>query len=180
MLTEFMSDIAANPFSRDPRFAGSMSRRQLLTKTAGGFGAVAMAALLAEDNKVGASIVPAASATTQANGGNPLAIRAPHFAARAKRVIFLFMPGGPSQVDTFDPKPRLARQWQADRSRCFQARQEIQDRRRASPLHSSSPNMGNPVSMSANYFRMSQAVPTICASSARWFTKTQTIPAGAS
>ncbi len=38
---------------------------------------------------------------------NPLAARPPHFPARAKRVIFLFMPGGPSQVDTFDPKPRL-------------------------------------------------------------------------
>src|ERR1700738_607665 len=40
---------------------------------------------------------------------NPLAPRGPHFPARAKQVIFLFMPGGPSQVDTFDPKPRLTR-----------------------------------------------------------------------
>ena len=40
---------------------------------------------------------------------NPLAPRAPHFQARAKRVIFLFMPGGPSQVDTFDPKPELTK-----------------------------------------------------------------------
>ena len=40
---------------------------------------------------------------------NPLSPRPPHFPARAKRVIFLFMPGGPSQVDTFDPKPRLTR-----------------------------------------------------------------------
>jgi hypothetical protein len=40
---------------------------------------------------------------------NPLAVRAPHFPARAKRVIFLFMHGGPSQVDTFDPKPLLVR-----------------------------------------------------------------------
>src|SRR5207248_11034375 len=46
----------------------------------------------------------AASAAT-----NPLAPRVPHFPARARRVIFLFMPGGPSQVDTFDPKPRLTR-----------------------------------------------------------------------
>src|SRR4029453_790526 len=38
---------------------------------------------------------------------NPLAIRNPHFAARAKHVIFLFMFGGPSQVDTFDYKPLL-------------------------------------------------------------------------
>ena len=40
---------------------------------------------------------------------DPLAPAAPHFPARARRVIFLFMPGGPSQVDTFDPKPRLTR-----------------------------------------------------------------------
>src|SRR6202040_809996 len=41
--------------------------------------------------------------------GDSLAPRLPRLPARAKRVIFLFMPGGPSQVDTFDPKPRLAR-----------------------------------------------------------------------
>ena len=41
--------------------------------------------------------------------GDPLAPKAPHFPARAKRVIFLFMTGGPSQVDTFDPKPLLDR-----------------------------------------------------------------------
>ena len=39
---------------------------------------------------------------------NPYAVRRPHHAPRAKRVIFLFMPGGPSHVDLFDPKPRLA------------------------------------------------------------------------
>jgi len=37
----------------------------------------------------------------------PFAVRAPHHPARAKRVIFLYMPGGPSHVDLFDPKPRL-------------------------------------------------------------------------
>ena len=39
---------------------------------------------------------------------DPLAPRQPHFAAKAKSVIYLYMDGGPSQVDTFDPKPRLA------------------------------------------------------------------------
>ena len=39
---------------------------------------------------------------------HPFAVRVPHFAARAKRIIFLYMPGGPSHVDLFDPKPRLA------------------------------------------------------------------------
>src|SRR4051794_34024628 len=70
-----------------------LSRRQALRRTGAGFGSLALAAMLADD----------------ARASNPLAPRQPHFAARAKRVIFLFMPGGPSQVDTFDPKPRLAR-----------------------------------------------------------------------
>ena len=43
----------------------------------------------------------------RAAGQGPLAVKPPHFAARAKRVIFLFMNGGMSQVDTFDPKPVL-------------------------------------------------------------------------
>src|SRR5262249_41475328 len=45
-----------------------------------------------------------------ARDANPLAVRPPHFPARVRRVIFLFMSGGPSHVDTFDPKPRLARE----------------------------------------------------------------------
>ncbi|HEY5313299.1 MAG TPA: DUF1501 domain-containing protein, partial [Pirellulales bacterium] len=45
-----------------------------------------------------------------AAGGGPLAPRPTHFAAKARRVIFLYMDGGPSQVDTFDPKPRLDRE----------------------------------------------------------------------
>src|SRR3954465_6527971 len=72
------------------------SRRQLLRRAGAGFGSLALTAMLAEE-------VRATSAE------NPLTPRAPHFPARARRVIFLFMPGGPSQVDTFDPKPRLAR-----------------------------------------------------------------------
>src|SRR4051794_6392099 len=68
------------------------SRRQILRDGAAGFGALAFGAMLAEK----------ARAAT-----DPLAPRPPHFAPRAKRVIFLFMKGGPSQVDTFDPKPRL-------------------------------------------------------------------------
>ena len=68
------------------------SRRALLRQTACGFGAIALRAMLAaEENE------------------NPLAPKAPHFPARAQRVIFLFMHGGPSHLDTFDPKPRLER-----------------------------------------------------------------------
>lgn len=73
----------------------TISRRQLLLQSAVGFGHLALASLLAE--------------TSQANTIDPLAPRAPHFPARAKRIIFLFMKGGPSQVDTFDPKPLLDR-----------------------------------------------------------------------
>jgi hypothetical protein len=76
----------------------ALDRRQLLRQAGAGFGSLALAALLADRSRG----EPAAS--------NPLAPRKPHFKARAKRVIFLFMPGGPSQVDTFDPKPTLTRQ----------------------------------------------------------------------
>lgn len=51
----------------------------------------------------------AAGGAEAGRAGRPLAGRAPHFPARARRVIFLYMPGGPSHVDLFDPKPRLER-----------------------------------------------------------------------
>ncbi|MEX2113718.1 MAG: DUF1501 domain-containing protein [Pirellulales bacterium] len=77
----------------------------MLTRCANGFGAMALAALAAD---------PAYGVTSSlAMAGdrvNPLAPRPAQFAAKAKSVIFLFMDGGPSQVDTFDPKPRLTRE----------------------------------------------------------------------
>ncbi len=78
-------------------YPSTISRRALLKRSAVGFGSLALAALLAEDS-VG-----------QTASHNPLAAKLPHFAARAKRIIFLLMSGGPSQVDTFDPKPLLTR-----------------------------------------------------------------------
>ena len=72
-----------------------LSRRQMLRLVGNGFGALALTSLLSEQ-------AAAASA-------NPLAAKPPHFPPRAKRVIFLFMPGGPSQVDTFDHNPRLTK-----------------------------------------------------------------------
>ncbi len=80
-------------------FDQALSRRSLLSRTAVGFGSLALASLFAESN--------AESASNSA--ANPLAPRLPHFPARAKRVIFLFMKGGPSHLDTFDPKPLLTR-----------------------------------------------------------------------
>jgi hypothetical protein len=64
---------------------------------------VALAAMLA-DEKFALS-----APTAGLRELNPLASRDPHYRARAKRVIFIFLPGGPSHVDTFDPKPRLTR-----------------------------------------------------------------------
>ncbi len=68
-----------------------ISRRQLLTRAANGFGAVALATLLAEEGRATESI------------RRPIQ----HHRAKAKSVIFLYMDGGPSQVDTFDYKPLL-------------------------------------------------------------------------
>jgi len=56
-----------------------------------------------------ASVFADAGLLSAAAVSNPLAPRAPHFTPRAKRLIFLFMNGAPSHVDTFDPKPALAR-----------------------------------------------------------------------
>ena len=73
----------------------------MLEACANGFGAVALSSLLADP------AFAAEDAPSALRAGGPLAPRAPHFPARAKSVIFLFMDGGPSHVDTFDPKPRL-------------------------------------------------------------------------
>ncbi len=72
-----------------------LSRRALLKQSAVGFGSLALASMLGSESQVAAA--PA----------DPLAPKQPHFPARAKRVIFLFMKGGPSHVDTFEPKPQL-------------------------------------------------------------------------
>jgi hypothetical protein len=77
--------------------ASPLNRRRVLRTLANGFGMLGLAALLAEENARGGTDAPA----------DPLAVKPPQFPAKAKRVIFLFMSGGPSHVDTFDPKPRL-------------------------------------------------------------------------
>jgi hypothetical protein len=81
-----------------------MSRRELLLRCSSGFGALALAALLREP-AFGAALGEAPD--THPPGGPT---RPPHHAAKARSVIFLYMDGGPSQVDTFDPKPRLDRE----------------------------------------------------------------------
>src|SRR5476651_112445 len=74
-----------------------LTRRDMLQRVGTGFGLVGLAGLLNEQSLL-------AQAPT-----NPLAPKPPHFAPKAKRIIHVFMNGGPSQVDTFDPKPALTR-----------------------------------------------------------------------
>ncbi|MBI1355101.1 MAG: DUF1501 domain-containing protein [Acidobacteria bacterium] len=80
-----------------------LSRREMLRQAGAGFGGLALAALLGDEARAAAPVVDGGAAL------NPLAEKPPHFAPRAKRVIYLFMHGGPSQVDTFDYKPLLQR-----------------------------------------------------------------------
>ncbi|MGE3818985.1 MAG: DUF1501 domain-containing protein [Isosphaeraceae bacterium] len=89
--------------SRWPR---NPTRRELLRGAGAGFGALALAGLLGEEAR---AAEPPAETGDGPDPARPLAPRPPRFPARAKRVIFLFMHGGPSQVDTFDHKPLLTR-----------------------------------------------------------------------
>jgi hypothetical protein len=83
-------------------FHRPLSRREMLFRCANGFGGLALASLLS-DPAYGAEPV-------REEVKDPLAPKPPHFKAKAKSVIFLFMDGGPAQMDTFDPKPRLAKE----------------------------------------------------------------------
>src|SRR6266540_1399996 len=78
-----------------------LTRREMLCRCGMGLGGLALASLLGETG----FLSPAGAAEVQ----NPLAPRLPHFAPRARRVIHFFLNGGPSHVDTFDPKPALER-----------------------------------------------------------------------
>jgi hypothetical protein len=95
---------------KTPHVVHPVSRREMLRVSGAGFGMLAFAALAAE-----ADAAPTGKRDLNAGNGaqgtenSPLAPKTPHFAPRAKRVIFLFMKGGPSHVDTFDPKPLLDR-----------------------------------------------------------------------
>src|ERR1051325_11445176 len=79
-----------------PHIEPLYTRRDFLMRGGAGFGALALTYLMSADKLLGADKVR-----------NPLAAKPGHFPARAKSVIFLFMEGGPSHLDTFDPKPQL-------------------------------------------------------------------------
>src|ERR1700756_1258609 len=94
---------------RSPEFEGlnnKLDRRQFLTKTSLGLGAMAIGTLLGK-NLFGNG----ASRIVTPSGGSPeeeMLKALPHFAPKAKRIVYLFMSGGPSQFETFDYKPGLA------------------------------------------------------------------------
>ena len=73
-----------------------LSRREALSKLGAGVGVIGLASMQGSNAKAAEQV-------------SPLAPKPPHFAPKAKRLIQLFMPGGPSQVDTFDYKPMLAK-----------------------------------------------------------------------
>ncbi len=84
------------------------TRREFLTHSGAGFGALALASLLGESGHAAdPHAIGAASSSGAAISANPFSAKPPHFAPTAKRVIFLFMEGGPSHLDLFDPKPLL-------------------------------------------------------------------------
>ena len=84
-----------------PALRPYLTRREMLRKTSTGFGWLALSALIADTAYAG---------RLQASNDGPLAVKAPDFAPRVKNVIFCFMSGGVSHVDSFDPKPRLAKE----------------------------------------------------------------------
>lgn len=95
--------MSASRFSPNPTPCGR-SRREFLWEVGGGFAGLAMVDLLSRSGVAQAGLPDAKRMPVSS-----LAPRPPHLRARAKRVVFLFMNGGPSQVDTFDPKPALTR-----------------------------------------------------------------------
>src|SRR5579864_5355508 len=82
-----------------------LNRRELLSRMGTGFGLLGLAGVLADGHYINLAKAADPSSVSTA----PLSPRGPHFRPRARQVVHLFMNGGPSQVDTFDPKPALAK-----------------------------------------------------------------------
>ena len=85
------------PTESSQHLGGPLSRRQMLRRCGMGFGALALGDMLKHNEVAAAS----------GDAINPLAAKPAHFPGRAKRVIHIFANGGPSHVDSFDPKPAL-------------------------------------------------------------------------
>lgn len=86
----------SNRNKKRSHFQNALSRRDFLSRAGLGFGSLALSFMLADEARANGTAIR-----------NPLAPKKPMFPAKAKSVIFLFMYGGPSQVDTFDPRPDL-------------------------------------------------------------------------
>src|SRR5688572_9410758 len=94
--------------SRNANSFSPTSRREWLTSAGGGAGLLALAALMADEGLLSAADAAESTSGPAADPRlNPLAPRKSHFPAKAKNVIWLFMNGGPSQVDTWEYKPEL-------------------------------------------------------------------------
>ncbi|MEY3535420.1 MAG: hypothetical protein RLZZ582_996, partial [Verrucomicrobiota bacterium] len=91
------------PKTSSPLGSASLPRREFLRTCGMGMGSVALTSLL------GSAGLMTPQARAEAGSLNPLIPKAPQFLGRAKRVIHIFANGGPSHVDTFDPKPSLDR-----------------------------------------------------------------------
>jgi len=89
------------------RYAPFTNRRDFLKKAGGGFGLLALADLLRGEGRLDASLANASAAPDRTL--DPMMPKPPHYAPRAKAIIWLFMEGAPSSVDLFDPKPELTR-----------------------------------------------------------------------
>src|SRR4051794_25908445 len=99
-------DNSMKPFPSMLRVQDAMNRRTFLSRTAAGIGMAALGSIMGESLQGATSgVIPTASS---ASGHRPLGLPGfPNFPAKAKRVIFLFQAGGPSQMDMFDYKPQL-------------------------------------------------------------------------
>src|SRR5437667_1342976 len=101
-----MADISRFKPNRTPC---RQNRREFLWEVGGGFAGLALIDLLSRDGFFEGTLQAAPATNATVDLSNPLTPRQPHFTAKAKRAVFLFMNGAPSQVDTFDPKPALSR-----------------------------------------------------------------------
>jgi hypothetical protein len=140
-----------------------LTRRDVLRQIGGGVGSLGLASVFADAGYL--------SAQTAANlqAVNPLAPKPPHFPARAKRLIFLFMNGGPSHVDTFDPKPALNARNGQPLPESFRARD---GRRNTSPLMGSPFKHGRQgqsgIEMSELYPHVAGCIDDICVLRSMW------------
>ena len=102
MLADIILIMTTNQRHGCNRITAAFTRRDMLLQSGAGFGALALSYLLG-DNPLNAQTGPSRGSA------RPLAAKPMHFAAKAKSVIFCFMEGGPSHLDTFDPKPLVNR-----------------------------------------------------------------------